>query len=171
MHDWWAFAIFAAVVFFGTRITNRISMLPKPDRDPVFTDALADAWITIEIDNLMESNFSVEYTDGWSVGRSFWVYGKPVLSENWPSEVRPSERVGAEISPALDSFSSSRLGYLRTYEKGGCSLHITLPFQIARHALEDLRRESGLRASFDIKREERDGQISYGVFGFDILSD
>ena len=156
-------------MFFGLTISQKLGKLPKTDRDPLFVDALADAWIIIAADNIMEEDFKVEYTAGWGVGRAFSVYGQPRLSDSWPEELEPSGRVGATIHPSADWFASSRLGYLRTYDGGGVSLHLTIPYQLARHALEDLRRAPGSRVSFGIKREVGNAGTKWGVYSFEIM--
>lgn len=172
MYDWGMMILIGLLLFFGLTILER---LPKTSRDSSFAFHLPDEWIALEIDNVMEGDFAVSYIDGWNVGREFAVYGKVLGLKDRERErhiegLALKERMGATIHPSPDWFKGSRLGWLRVSEGIGGEMHLSIPHQLARAALDDLRRNPRQIAKLGIaKVAGKKGGTSYSVVSFDLL--
>src|SRR6185312_15074303 len=103
---------------------------------------IPEFFANFRIDAVTEIAFEVSFVDDWSVGRAFWLYGPPVGdNERFPTELTLKRRIGVHIHPAAEWFKQSRIGYIRAgYADGGWECHVALPYQIARHVLDDVRR-------------------------------
>ena len=129
--------------------------------------------VLIRIDNVMEQDFNIEFVNGWAVGRSFSIWGK-VLPLDDVVDGAPDfrERTGINIHPSPDWFQQSQIGYVRSFESGGCESHIVLPYQIAHQLLDDIRRNPKQLAAVGFKKVVTDdGKVDYQIFSFELSED
>lgn len=164
-------ALIISVVWFGGRI---LGSLPTPQNYKVpfgFTNEDYGYFIHFRIDALTEQDFEVSFADEWKTGRAFMLYG-PLAGdpENRRfGDLEPQGRLGVHVYPEARWFKRSRIGYLRSYPKGGIECHVWLPYQIARHALEDVRREPNQIVSIGFgKTVSKDGEPTYPIYSFEL---
>ena len=135
-------ALGVAVFWFGGRILDR---LPRPQNRQALTLGDREHWIHFRLDAVTEKDFEVSFVDDWNTGRPFMLYGPLKVDEDNDDERRgglePKDRVGVHIYPTAQWFERSQIGYIKVYENGGWECHVSLPYQIARHVLEDVRRD------------------------------
>lgn len=169
--EYWLIGIAGLVSIYGGMILDR---LPKPKRHKDFQFELGDIGVTFRADTLIEHDLEVAYVDDWLVGRSFSIYGPVVRdSEEEKEKIVPDlnfgKRTGVRVTPTADWFQSSRIGYLRSYEKGGCETFIALPHQIANRVLDELRRCPDQFVSLRVKRSiTKGGKPVFGVYSFEL---
>jgi hypothetical protein len=160
--------LIAAIVWFGGQILDR---LPKSKQHKDFAYAESDYVIGFKVDAVTEQDFEIQFVDGWGTGRRFTLYGQPALNDD--VELRGGldfgKRTGVHIHPTAEWFKQSRIGYLKSYDSGGCESHIYLPYQIARHVLEDVRRDLDqfVRIGFG-KTTGENGKIAYPIYMFEL---
>ncbi len=156
-----------AIVYFGTEILAR---LPRSNRHGSFETNICTDRVYFKIEAVVEKDFEVGYVDGWSVGRSFSLYGSVMPTErSAENDLDFGARTGVHVFPSPDWFQKSQIGRVRTFPKGGCESNITLPYQIARHLLEDLRENTNQVASVGFNHETgQDGKPAYTIYSFEL---
>lgn len=166
--------LFVAVAWYGGRILKR---LPKPqhhqEHHEGFTFADYEHFVHFRIDALTENDFDVSFVDDWNTGRPFMLYGPLKVDEDNDDERRgglePKERVGVHVHPTARWFKQSRIGYIRVYQNGGWECHISLPYQIARHVLEDVRRNPDQIVSIGFAKTcDGNGKAAYPIYSFEL---
>lgn len=161
------FALVALVVYFvGQAILER---LPKPKLD--FTFELPDDYVTFRIETVIEDEFKVAFIDDWEAGRDFSLYGHVINGEDdeSPNASIFGQRTSVKIGGAPEWFQTSRIGGIRTYERGGCECFVVLPFQIARNALEEVRRDPDQLVTLGFKRvASKEGKLSFPIYSFEL---
>lgn len=168
MLSWENVALAILVAAFGGMILDR---LPKPKRHKDFSFELPDSYVTFQIKTIIEDDFKVTWIDGWETGRSFSLYGTVIPRDEDAGPDAPAfgQRTGLKIGGTSDWFQSSKIGAVRTFEKGGCECFITLPFQIARNALEDVRRDPDQLVTLGYKRiAHKDGKMTFPIYSFEL---
>jgi hypothetical protein len=157
-----------SVVWFSGQILDR---LPKPQKHKDFAFEDYECFVHFRIDALTEKDFEVSFADDWNTGRPFMLYG-PLTGD--PEDRRfgglePKGRLGVHVYPTAQWFKQSRIGNLRAYPKGGIECHVSLPYQIARHVLEDVRREPVQIVSIGFaKTTDKDGETTYPIYSFEL---
>ena len=160
--------LLVALIWFGGQILDR---LPKPSAHKDFTFTACDYFIGFKVDALTEQDFEIQFVDGWQTGRRFMLYGPPALDDD--DERRAGldfgKRTGVHVYPTDHWFEKSRIGYIKSYENGGCECHVFLPYKIARHVLEDVRRdpEQFVRIGF-AKTTGSNGKTEYPIYMFEM---
>lgn len=146
MAGWQFVALAILIVVYGGMVLDR---LPKPKRHKDYTFELPDDYVTFRVETILEDEFKVAFIDQWEVGRSFALYGAVIPSDGEKIDSMPEfgKRTGVKIGAMPDWFQSSRIGGIRTYDRGGCECFVALPYQIARNALEEVRSDP-VRATF-----------------------
>jgi hypothetical protein len=161
-------ALVFILVWFGGQILDR---LPKPQSHKDFTFGDCKYFVHFRIDALTELDFEVSFADGWNTGRPFMLYG-PLAGD--PENRRfgglePKGRLGVHVYPTAQWFERSRIGYLRATPKGGIECRIWLPYQIAHHVLEDVRREPDQIVSIGFaKTTGKDEEPIYPIYSFQL---
>jgi hypothetical protein len=155
------------VLFYGGRILER---LPKPKTHKDFTFEVLDHYVAFRVETLIEEDFDISYVDGWNVGRGIGIYGTVLEREDiGKGTLDFGKRTGVKIGPTSDWFQRSRIGYVLVFSDGGCEMRIGLPWQIARHLLEDLRRDPDQVVRIGIKKSEgKNGKVTYGIYSFEL---
>jgi hypothetical protein len=160
--------LIVSVIWFSGQILDR---LPKPQKHKDFTFEHYEYFVHFRIDALTEQDFEVSFVDDWNTGRPFMLYG-PLAGD--PENRRfgglePKGRLGVHVHPTARWFERSRIGYLMAYPKGGIECHVWLPYQIARHVLEDVRRELDQIVSIGFaKTTGKDGETTYPIYSFEL---
>ena len=162
--------LFVAVVWFSGKILER---LPKPHNKQNLTMGSCEHFVHFRIDAVTEKDFDVSFVDDWNIGRPFMLYGPLKVDEDNDDERRgglePKERVGVHIYPAARWFERSRIGHIQVYQGGGWECHISLPYQIARHVLEDVRHDPDQFVSIGFaKTTGENGKAAYPIFSFEL---
>jgi hypothetical protein len=160
--------LLALLVFWiGAQIRNRP---PQPSRHKHFTCEIPDFYAVFKIDAVTELSFEVSFGDDWTAGRSFMLYGPPRMeSRELPAEMDREKRIGVHIHPTGNWFEQSRIGYIRVYPGGGWECHIALPYQIARHILDDVRRDPTQLVSIGFSKTTRkNGKVAYPIYGIEL---
>jgi hypothetical protein len=157
--------LIAIIAGFGFEILKR---LPKPNDHAKFKYEEADYVVGFRVDALTETDFDISFVDGWGVGRNFMLYGQPASDEARHAGLNFGTRTGVHIHPTAEWFTSSRVGYIRVYDGGACESHVFLPYQIARHVLEEARHKSQyVRLSF-ARKSSKDGRDIYPIYSFEL---
>lgn len=94
-------------------------------------------------------------------------HGAPASDEAEHGGLNFGKRTGVHVHPTAEWFNTSRIGYIRAYD-GGCENHVSLPYQIARHVLEDARRVPQYVILSFGKLTDKSGEVTYPIFGFDL---
>jgi hypothetical protein len=160
-------AIAVGLAYFGSEILARI---PKQSRHSSFDFEICEHSVLFKLQTVIERDFEVAFVDGWSVGRPFSLHGTVMPIED-AREDGPNfgNRTGVYIYPSPDWFQHSRIGYVRTFEKGGCECRITLPYQIARHLLDDVRRDPNQFVSIGFKKAAgKNGETTYPIYRLEL---
>ena len=168
MNNWLIVAVAILIAFFGAAILDR---LPKPKGHKDFTFELPDEYVAFRIDCVIEDDFKVAFVDGWDIGRSFSLYGNVISDDNGKPYDAPmfGKRTGVTIGVISDWFESSRIGGMRVYDSGGCSISVALPFHIACALLEDVRRDPDQLVVIGFKRSVgKNGKPTFPVYGFEL---
>lgn len=168
MSNWQFSAIIVAIVLFGSMILER---LPKPKRHKDFTFELPDDYVTFRIETVLEDDFKVAFIDDWDTGRGFSLYGSVIPRDDEESSDAPvfGKRTGVKIGGTPDWFQSSRIGGIRTYDRGGCECFVALPFHIARDALEEVRRNPDQLVTLGFKRAVgKNGKPAFPIYSFEL---
>ncbi len=156
-----------AVVYFGSEILARI---PKQSRHSSFDFETCEYLVLLRLQTVIERDFEVAFVDGWSVGRPFSLHGD-VMPIECATDDGPDfgKRTSLYIYPSSDWFQQSRIGYVRAFEKGGCECRVTLPYQIARHLLEDIRRDANQLVSIRFKKAlGKNGETTYPIYSLEL---
>lgn len=154
-----------AILWFGSKILER---LPKTDGPQHVRYETGEHAVGFRVDALTELDFDISYVDGWGTGRRFMLYGPPASDAEGHGGLDFGKRTGVHVHPTAQWFERSRIGHIRTYESGACESHVYLPYQIARHVLEDLRRGPQYVTVRFSKRTGKDGEITYPIYGFEL---
>jgi hypothetical protein len=168
MSSWQFVAIAVLIAIYGGMILDR---LPKPRRLKDFTFELPDDYVTFRIETILEDEFKVAFIDDWETGRGFAIYGSVIPKDGREASDTPAfgNRTGVKIGGTSDWFQTSRIGGIHTYERGGCECFVALPFQIARHALEEVRRDPDQLVTLGFKRvTNKDGKLVFPIFSFEL---
>lgn len=162
------FALVAIVVYVvGQTILERLPNKPRQH----FTFELPDDYVTFRIETILEDEFKVTFIDDWETGRAFSLYGSVIPGEGEPSSDAPAfgKRTGVKIGGMPDWFQTSRIGGIRTFERGGCECFVALPYQIARDALNEVRRDPNQLVTLGYKRmTHKDGKVTFPIFSFEL---
>jgi hypothetical protein len=161
-------AIFGSILIFGSLILDR---LPKPKKQNHFNFEICDEHVYFRVDTVLEDDFKIGFVNEWDVGRSFELYGSvlPIEGKDKANALPFGDRTGVKIGPVSDWFESSRLGQIKVYERGGCQSFVALPYQIARHVLDDVRRNPDHVVTLGFKREtDKNGKSAFPIFSFEL---
>lgn len=157
--------IAALVVFFGQKILER---LPKPNESSSYRYEDAPYCVGFKVDALTETDFDISFVDGWGTGRQFMLYGAPASDQERHGGLNFGKSTGVHVHPTADWFKSARIGGIATFESGGCESHVYLPYQIARHVLEDARRSPQYVILRFGKATDKSGKVTYPIYGFEL---
>lgn len=162
-----AIATFLAVVFYGAKVLER---MPKNVNAPDKYDFRSvDAYISISIDSVTEQDFQIQYVSGWTVGRNFYIGGKPRYGDDWPEKLKKKEgRIAAEVHAISEWYETARIGWVNVSADGSFGLHLWLPPQLAVQVLDELRRDPKQVASFGITLEATDKGDRYAIYSFSL---
>lgn len=168
--------VIVVVVWFGGKILERLPKPSKPSK-PIQKQGLTmgscEHFVHFRIDALTENDFNISFVDEWNTGRPFMLYGPLRVDEDNDDERRgglePKERVGVHIYPTERWFDRSEIGYIRVYKGGGWECHISLPYQLARHVLDDVRRDRDQVVSIGFaKATGKNGKVAYPIYDFEL---
>lgn len=166
--------LIVGVFWLGGKILDRfpevLERLPRRTEQEELAGEVCDYFALFRIDALTELNFEVSFTDEWSTGRSFMLYGPESMDEReLPAEMKREGRFGVHIHPTASWFKRSRIGHVRVYEGGSWEGHIGLPYQIARHILEDVRRDPNQLVMIGFSKVTgKDGKASYPIYSIEL---
>jgi hypothetical protein len=155
----------AVTAWFGLKILER---LPKQNNSSAFTYEGADFVVGFKVDALTETDFDISFVDGWGTGRQFMLYGPPASDSERHGGLNFGTRTGVHIHPTADWFKSTRIGWIREFDSGGCESHVYLPYQIARHVLEDVRCKPQYVRILFARKTDKDGKSTYPIYGFEL---
>ncbi len=153
------------IVYYGDKILQRLASLPRTDG---FGTQIPDTFLTFRIDDVVEEEFRVRYVDAqWDVGRTFCLYGEIIRQPEGDFEgLRFEKRAGIKIHSTANWFRKAQIGSLG----GPGGAYISLPYQLARHVLEDVRRDKRQLASIGFNRlVDEKGKVSYPVCHFELI--
>lgn len=168
MNSWQFVALAALIAVYGGMVLDR---LPKPRRHRDYTFELPDDYVTFRIETILEDEFKIAFIDDWDVGRTFALYGSVIPADDQKTSAPPEfgKRTGVKIGAMPEWFQSSRIGGIRTYDRGGCECFIGLPYQLARHALEEVRRDPEQLVTLGYKRVTgKDGKTAFPIYSFEL---
>jgi len=161
-------ALAGMVFVFGKTI---LDSLPKPTNHRGFECEIPDDYVMFRIDTILEDEFKVTFIDDWETGRAFSLYGSVIPSDGQESADAPKfgKRTGVKIGGTSDWFQTSRIGSIRTFEREGCSCYVALPYQIARDALDEVRRDPNQLVTLGYKRvTNKKGKLTFPIFSFEL---
>ena len=159
--------IFLAILFLAPEI---LALIRKQRPHSRFKTEFCDFAVLFRVQTVLEGEFEIGYVDDWSVGRSFSVHGA-VLPISGNSDDMPDfgKRTGLYVYPSADWFQDSRLGTVRTFERGGCESRVVLPYQLARQLLEDLRHEPDQIVRIGFKKSVNGkGEVIYPIYSIEL---
>ena len=175
--------LIVSIVWFGGQILallpQILDRLPKPSTHELpkssthedRTDDSPHYFARFKIDAVSELSFEVSFADDWATGRPFMLYGPPWDEEDQqlPAEMELKERIGVNIHPTEGWFKRSRIGYIKIYSGGGWEGNVALPYQIARHILDDVRRNPNQIVIIGFsKTTGKDGKVAYPIYGIEL---
>ena len=165
------------ISFFGGLILSRLPRKALRNEGAFFvsnpfTFELIDEYVNFNISEVAEDEFKVEYIDEWSVGICFNLYG-PLTDDKWESSIGlgfgKERKAAIRIFPSPEWFTSSRIGYATVHKTGRSEMFISLPHQIARDLLTELRSNPKQVASVGVKRNTgKEGKTTYGVYSLSL---
>lgn len=159
--------VITMIAAYGGLILDR---LQKPKSHKNFTFEVCDYYVAIRIETIIEDDFQVAFIDDWEAGRSFSLYGAVMPSEGERAGAPEfGARAGVKVGPTANWFEQSRLGGIRFYAKGGGTCYVALPYQIARHVLEDVRRNPNQIVQIGFKKTTgKNGTPAFPIYSFEL---
>lgn len=156
-----------AMLYFGSEILSRI---PKRGRHSSFDFEICDYSVLFRLQTMIERDFEVSFVDAWSTGRPFSLHGAVIpIEDDKECGLDFGNRTSLYVYPSPDWFQSSQIGYIREFETGGCECRVTLPYQIARHLLEDIRRDPNQLVSIGFKAAAgKNGKTTYPIYSIEL---
>lgn len=158
------------VLLYGwSQIDKRLPKAPDHENYQYFKPTEG---VRFRIDTLIENDLEIAWVSEWRCGREFTIAGTnyPYPNENvFENKLQFGERVVVKVTPRQGWFENSRFGIVWI----GNELHISLPLDIARHVLEDLRHNLNQIAMVDIVQHQpkrKGSKAIWNVVGF-TLSD
>lgn len=175
MSNWQFAALALLILIYGGMVLDRLPKAKKhnghssePSHEEYIWES-PDDYVTFGIETLLEDEFNVAFVDGWNVGRDFALYGAVIPRDDlWKAPLPEfGKRTGVRISAMPAWFQSSRIGGVETYDHGGSECFVELPYQIARHILEDIRNDPHQHVTLGFKRVTgNDGRNTYPIHSF-----
>lgn len=159
------FFLIAITIWFALNVLER---LPKPNDQTHFRYEGGDCVVGFKVDACTETDFDISFVDGWGTGRRFMLYGSPASDEQSHGGLNFGGRTGVHIFPTADWFMSSRIGQIRDFDGRTCESNVYLPYQIARHVLEDVRRKPQYVRIRFARKTGKDGETTYPIYGLEL---
>lgn len=162
----WQFLALAALIIYCTIYV--IERLPKQVEPISLEYETPDEYVKFEIYLVSEEDFEVVFVDNWQCGRTFSLHGL-VKSNDGPDEKNSSlfgERIHLRIGQRGDWFQTCHIGLITEHNKGQPSCYVELPYQIAHHVLEDVRRNPKQLVTLGFMREEGGPNKCHRILSF-----